>query len=149
MRDFIFIKPTEDLTWERYIEISNNLTKINKDDVSYELMEYTSVFAYYNGILNTYKFELDRAQHIIDQSEATIRSICDQDYRAHNNSKPTDKYLEMKVNTNEEYQTFIKGKTKLDYKYNLMKGLVHSLEFKKDCLVQLSSNNRAEAKLYS
>jgi hypothetical protein len=148
MKNFKFIKPNEELSWETYVDVSDNLGTIDKTDISGELVNHSALFAYYNGILNNSKLEVDLLTSLMEKLEAEIRTRVYKEYKAENKSKPTDKYLEMSVLSDNLYQEQKDKLIRLEYKYNLLKGLVNSLEHRKDCLIQLSSNSRAEMKLY-
>ena len=62
--------------------------------------------------------------------------------------KLTAKDLDDIVESTSEYAVYTKSVTDASFQYTLLKGLVSALEHKKDMLVQLSSNRRAETNLY-
>ena len=63
-------------------------------------------------------------------------------------TKQTAKDLDDFVMSEPEFALYTKKVNDAQFKYTLLKGLVSSLEHKKDMLVQLSSNRRAETNLY-
>jgi len=148
MREYIFLKKEETLDWQKYIELADNLAKIDKTYLDTELGHHASIFAYYSGLLNEAKSQSELNQHYLDKLEADIRSTEDAKYRLENKSKPTDKYLESKVLSNEGYSDLKEKKLALDHRFNLLKGLISSLEHRKDCLIQISSNSRKEMGIY-
>jgi hypothetical protein len=148
MREYIFLKNNEELNWEKYIELADNLAKIDKTYLETELGNHASIFAYYSGLLNESKAKSELTQHYLDKMEADIRSREDAKYRLENKSKPTDKYLESKVLSDEGYSRLKEDKLTQDHRFNLLKGLISSLEHRKDCLIQISSNSRKEMAIY-
>ena len=64
------------------------------------------------------------------------------------NMKATDKYLEAYVISQPEYRELHEKVVTQNFKLNLITNLVQSLEQKKDMLVQLSANSRAETQIY-
>ena len=62
-------------------------------------------------------------------------------------AKQTAKDLDDFVESSDEYKLYNGKVNEAQFKYTLLKGLVSSLEHKKDMLVQLSSNRRAETNL--
>jgi hypothetical protein len=148
MREYIFLSKDDDLDWKKYVELADNLARIDKTYLDFELGHHASVFAYYSGLLNEAKAKSELTQHYLDKLEADIRSREDAKYRLENKSKPTDKYLESKVLSDEEYNSLKQQKLTLDHRFNLLKGLISSLEHRKDCLIQISSNSRKEMGIY-
>jgi hypothetical protein len=142
------LKNNEELNWEKYIELADNLAKIDKTYLETELGHHASIFAYYSGLLNESKARSELTQHYLDKMEADIRSKEDAKYRLENKSKPTDKYLESKVLSDDGYSRLKEEKLALDHRFNLLKGLISSLEHRKDCLIQISSNSRKEMGIY-
>ena len=63
-------------------------------------------------------------------------------------AKQTAKDLDDFVESTSEYAVYTEKVNEASFKYTLLKGLVSSLDHKKDMLVQLSSNRRAETNLY-
>jgi len=63
--------------------------------------------------------------------------------------KPTAKDLDDYVLSQEEYGRIVREVNELTLKFNMLKSLVQSLGQKKDLLVQLSANMRAEKNIYS
>ncbi len=148
MREYIFMKKEAKLDWQTYIELADNLAKIDKTYLETELGHHASIYAYYSGLLNESKAESEMNQHYLDKLEAEIRSREDAKYRLENKSKPTDKYLESKVLSDEQYNRLKEEKIGMDHRFNLLKGLLSSLEHRKDCLIQISSNSRKEMGIY-
>jgi adenine C2-methylase RlmN of 23S rRNA A2503 and tRNA A37 len=90
------------------------------------------------------KREMKYIQIEIDESMASLRR------EAKNNTvkKLTAKDLDDIVFSNEDIREKQKKLNDATFKYELLKGLVRSLEQKKDMLQQVSANKREEIKLY-
>lgn len=146
--DLTSFKPGDEFEWEDFVKLSNRINSINQVDLSNELEHQAAVYSYYGGILSNIKRDLDLQENTLNKLEADIRSSFYKSYKDEHKTKPTDKMTEAQVLSNDAYQSVKKSIIHLEYKYNLFKGLLHGLDQKKDCLVQLSSNRRAETKLY-
>lgn len=145
--DLTKFKPSDNFEWEDYVDLSNRVNSIDVTNINNELSLHSAAYSYYNGVMHKIKREVDHQNNILERLEADIRSSFVKSYMATNKTKPTDKMAESTVLTNDDYQNQKKHIIDLEYKYNLFKGLTYALEHRKDCLVQLSSNLRAETKL--
>jgi hypothetical protein len=145
--DLTKFRPDDNFEWEDYVILSNKVNSIDTNNINNELSLHSAAYSYYNGVLHKVKRELDLQNNILERLEADIRSSFIKSYMAVNKTKPTDKMAESTVLTNDDYQNQKKCIIDLEYKYNLFKGLCYAMEHRKDCLVQLSSNLRAENKL--
>lgn len=146
--DLTYFKPDDNFEWEDYVKLSNKITSIDQSNINNELEIHSAIYSYYAGILHKIKRELDLQQCTLDKLGADIRSTFFAQYKVLNGAKPTEKIIESEVIRNSDVQNLKKVIIDLEYKYNLFKGLSYGLEHRKDCLIQLSSNKRAEIKLY-
>ena len=146
--DLTSFKPDDQFEWEDFVRLSNQINSINQAELSNELETQAAVYSYYGGVLSKIKREVDLQENTLSKLEADIRSSFYKSYKDENKAKPTDKMTEAQVIKDESYQLVKRNIIDLEYKYNLFKGLLHGLDQKKDCLIQLSSNRRAETKLY-
>ncbi len=135
------------LDWEVYTEVSQALTKINKHDIQGELTSHPSIYSYYASLRDKAKAEHDRANHAIHEYVALKKYEIAENPPA--GKRLTDKYLESLVEKDAEYNRLCRSAISKGEFYNLLKSLTNSLEHKKDCLVQMSANSRAEIKLSS
>jgi len=137
-----------DLNWENYIEISDAIVRFDKNNVEGELIEQASIYSYYQGLLTVAKREYDKSQLDLAQFVATSRKD-EQETCLKTGRKVTEKSLEAFVISLPDYKEKTEYAIELSYKLSLLKGLVEALQHKKDMLVQISANTRAETKLYS
>ena len=138
------LEALEDLTWDNYVDIADGITQFNKHEIDNELTRQASVYSYYQVLLSVAKKRLDDANLDLTKYMAQTRK----DKKAATAAKQTAKDLDDFVESSDEFAVYTKKVNDASFKYTLLKGLVSSLEHKKDMLVQLSSNRRAEANLY-
>jgi len=134
----------EDLTWENYIDIADGVTQFDKHEIDTEMARQASVYSYYQGLLSLSKKALDDANLALTQYTAMTRK----EQKEGSSNKQTAKDLDDFVESRDTFRVYTKSVNDAQFKYTLLKGLVSSLEHKKDMLVQLSSNRRAETNLY-
>jgi hypothetical protein len=139
------IEAYEVFTWENFTFIGKQLSKVDKDNLSGELMGHPAVFQQCMALLALSKKELDEANHELTYLGSFLRK----ESKENTKIKLTAKDLDDIVFTDSEYREMERKVTEATHKYLMVKGLVTSLEHKKDILVQLSANNRSETKLYS
>jgi hypothetical protein len=138
------LEALEDLTWENYVDIADAATKFDKHEIDSELAKQASVYSYYQGLLSVAKNKLDKANLELIKYTAQTRK----EKKGSTLAKQTAKDLDDFVESSAEFAVYTESVNECSFKYTLLKGLVSSLEHKKDMLVQLSSNRRAETNLY-
>ena len=138
------LEALEDLTWENYVDIADGITQYDKHNIDDEMTRQASIYSYYQGLLSISKKRLDDANLGLTTYMAQTRK----DKRGSSAAKQTAKDLDDFVESTLEYTEHTKKVNDASFKYTLLKGLVSSLDHKKDMLVQLSSNRRAETNLY-
>ena len=138
------LEALEDITWENYVDIADGVTQFNKHEIDDELARQASIYSYYQGLLSIAKKRLDDSN--LDLTKFTAQTRKDQ--KAATTAKQTAKDLDDFVESSPEFAVYTSKVNDASFKYTLLKGLVSSLEHKKDMLVQLSSNRRAETNLY-
>ena len=138
------LEALEDLTWENYVDIADGITQYDKHNIDDEMTRQASIYSYYQGLLSISKKRLDDANLGLTTYMAQTRK----DKRGSSVVKQTAKDLDDFVESTLEYTEHTKKVNDASFKYTLLKGLVSSLDHKKDMLVQLSSNRRAETNLY-
>jgi hypothetical protein len=133
---------------DKYIELTQELAKINRHDIAGELSTHPAVFSYYSGLTLTQKGKLDRQNNsLLNLFSFHRMTVSDSNKKA--GSKATATYLEDCVNSLPEIQNLRESIQKEEEIYLLLKSICTMLEHKKDMLVQLSANLRTETKLYN
>ena len=138
------LEALEDLTWENYVDIADGITQYDKHAIDDEMTKQASIYSYYQGLLSIAKKRLDDANLDLTTYTAQTRKERKEGSMAKQTAKDLDDFVE----SSDEYKLYNGKVNEAQFKYTLLKGLVSSLEHKKDMLVQLSSNRRAETNLY-
>jgi len=139
------LEALEDLTWSNYVDIADAITKFDKHEIDNELARQASIYSYYQGLLSISKKTLDDANLKLTKFIAeTGKEKKQRSYPKKLTAKDIDNFVE----STPEFLEYSKEVNEASFKYTLLKGLVGALEQKKDMLVQLSSNRRAETNLY-
>ena len=138
------IESLEDFTWENYKDISDALVQYNEFEVENEMSRQASIYSYYYGLMGMAKKMVGERSLALTRFMAQLRK----EAKASSSVKLTAKDLDDLVFADDQY---FRRQTALDdatLKYELLKGLVRSLEQKKDMLQQASANKREETKIY-
>ena len=138
------LEALEDLTWENYVDIADGVTKFDKHEIDNEMAKQSSIYSYYQGLLSISKKKLDDANLELTKYMATTRKEKKESTMAKQTAKDLDDFVESSI----DFSVYNSKVNEAQFKYTLLKGLVSALEHKKDMLVQLSSNRRAETNLY-
>lgn len=138
------LEALDDLTWENYVDIADGITQFDKHAIDDEMTRQASIYSYYQGLLSLAKKSLDDANLDLTKYTAQTRKERKESTAAKQTAKDLDDFVESST----EFVLYNGKVNDAQFKYTLLKGLVSSLEHKKDMLVQLSSNRRAETNLY-
>ncbi len=132
-------------SWDNYKQISEAISEINQNEMEREMAHQPSMYSYYHGLMASAKHEHNDLQTDVNALTAKLRA-------GHKNAssvKLTAKDLDDLVMSDEAYITASKDLNEASFRYEILKGLCRALEHKKDMIVQMSSNRRAETKLYN
>jgi hypothetical protein len=140
------LRAYEDFTWENFASIGKELSKINGDNLTEELIQHPMIFQQYMSLMALSKKELDEASSSLNLISSRLRKQHKQFAQL---KKLTAKDLDDLVFTDDEYVEADQKVIGATHKYLTIKGMVSALEHKKDILVQLSANSRSETKLYN
>jgi hypothetical protein len=130
--------------WETYHIISDELLKFDDHSIDSELSRQASVYSYYHALMAFAKKELSDAENKHTQLMSQLRK----EKRIEGGGKLTAKDLDDAVLCDEQLKEHQDLVNDLEFRYELLKGLVRALEQKKDMLQQVSANKREETKLY-
>jgi hypothetical protein len=140
----IDITVLEDFTWENYRDISDALVKFHDNNIDEEMQRQASLYSYYHGLMCAAKKSMNDLDADLTRLSAKLRS----GYKSSATGKLTAKDLDDLVLADDSYGVAQGEVNEATFKYELLKGLVKSLEQKKDMLQQVSANKREEIKLY-
>ena len=122
--------------------------KVDKHNLAGEMLQLPAQYAYYHTLMIKAQARSDSAEGNLDKYRANKSKEC-QDFMASDGKKATAKDMENYVNSSTSYREKYDDHIKLKEKYLTLKGLVQAVGIKRDMLIQLSSNERAETKLYN
>lgn len=138
----------ENLNWELYIDLSEDLTKVNTMRIDEELGKQATIFSYYSGLFEYAKKDCEILEIELTQAMADARMVAQRECEA-KGTRPTANILDSYVNSDSIYKELSLKLTECKYKLGLLKSLMNSLSHKKDMLVQISASQRDEKKIYS
>ena len=134
----------ENFTWDNYKDISDALSSFDDGMIDQEMMRQATLYSYYYGLMSVAKRQMNNESTALTQFSSQLRKQA----KNHTIKKLTAKDLDDLVFGDEDYRTRDMQLNDATFKYELLKGLVRSLEQKKDMLQQVSANKREEIKLY-
>ena len=140
------LRAYEEFTWENFTLIGKELSKIDRENINEELIKHPTLFQQYISLLALSKRQLDEAATYLNLTTSRIRK----DFKQSSFPKKlTAKDLDDLVFVDHEYTEAADKVTVANHRYLMVKGMVSTMEHKKDVLVQLSANGRSETRLYS
>lgn len=138
----------KDITVDTYPTITRDITKIDLNTLDDELGNQASLYSWYHGLLAICKSKVRKVETDIEIFESMVRND-EYTRRLEEGQKVTEKIMESFVKSRPEYREMLESKREWETKYDLLKGIVTSLTHKRDTLIQLSSNARAEKNIYN
>lgn len=138
----------EQLDWETYITLSESLTNIDALRVESELTSQPKLFSYYAGLFETAKKDVEKLEVSLTQAVANAKMEATDALKAEG-VRPTGALLETHAESDSRVVSLNEELTTVKYKMGLLRSLMQALSHKKDCLVQISANQRAEKGLYN
>jgi hypothetical protein len=142
------IKELYDTFTDEYLTISKKYLQIHDSDIESTLMNHSAIYAYFAALLSYAKKVRDDVTIKLDKDEADIMAARRLKLESVG-TKVTQGSLNSYVLSVPELVTTRQKLVNADSRYTLAKSLINALDHQKDCLVQISANKRAEAKLFS
>ena len=133
---------------DEYLTISKKYLQINDSDIETTLMNHSAIYAYFAALLSYAKKVRDEASIKLDKDESDTMAARRLSQES-GGQKVTQGSLNSYVLSVPELVSIRQELVDADSKYTLAKSLINALDHQKDCLVQISANKRAEAKLFS
>ena len=135
----------KDMSVEDYFDIVEETTRVDSNNLEDAMVRQSSIYASYSTMACMAKVDMERANRGLEKfASMTRKQIKDE-----SSSKMTAKDLDDAVFSHFDYDEHNDKYLDAKQKYEFLKGLVMSLSHKKDMLVQLSSHQREEKKLYN
>jgi hypothetical protein len=139
----------ENLDWEVYVALSEDLTSINMNSIDEELAKQATIFSYYSGLYEYAKKDHDILQIELDEERADARIRAQQEGEQRSGKRPTANILDAYVTSDPACKILVRNLADCSSKVGLLKRLMNALSQKKDTLVQIASAQREEKKIYS
>jgi hypothetical protein len=133
---------------DEYLTISKKYLQIDDSDIETTLMNHSAIYAYFAALLSYAKKIRDEKSIKLDKEESEVMKERAMELKA-SGQKATQSSLNSYVLSVPELVLVRQELADADSKYSLAKSLLNALDHQKDCLVQISANKRAEAKLFS
>ena len=138
----------EDLDLGVYQDLVQELASINHLNIEGELLHQARIYSSYAGLLEHAKKECGNLEIELNVCQHTARIVAKEECEA-KGTRPTVAVLDSFVNSDESCIKLTKKLVELKEKEGLLKSLVNALSHRKDCLIQLSTHQRNEKKIYS
>tara|TARA_R110001583_G_scaffold179135_1_gene335676 strand:+ start:797 stop:1228 length:432 start_codon:yes stop_codon:yes gene_type:complete len=135
----------KDMSVEEYFDIVEETTRVDANNLEDAMVRQSSIYASYSTMACMAKVDMERANRELEKFASMTRK----QIKSESSSKMTAKDLDDAVFSHFDYDGYNDKYLEAKQKYEFLKGLVMSLNHKKDMLVQLSSHQREEKKLYN
>jgi len=132
----------------QYLSISKKYLQITESDIDTTLRNHSAIYAYFAALLSYAKRIKDNKIIEVDKKESEVMEKRRAELEM-SGQKATQGALNSYVLSVPELVQLKEELALADSKYSLAKSFINALDHQKDCLVQLSANKRAEAKLFS
>jgi len=146
--NFFYTLTLDDIHKDNLKRIIAQIAAIDDSGLEVALSLLPSVYGYLACLLSEAKERMDLAEVELEQQEARLRKDIRESMKKQG-AKITEKTLDAEVICSAEYiekrVDFIEATTK----YNTMRNLLTTIEYKKDMVIQISANTRNEKKLYT
>ena len=130
---------------EDYFDIVEETTRVDANNLEDAMVRQSSIYASYSTMACMAKVDMERANRELEKFASMTRK----QIKSESSSKMTAKDLDDALFSHFDYDGYNDKYLEAKQKYEFLKGLVMSLNHKKDMLVQLSSHQREEKKLYN
>jgi hypothetical protein len=145
---YFYILTLDDINKENMKNIIAALVALDDSGIDYTLNKLPAIYGYIAMLMAEAKHNMDLAEVELEQQEAQLRKEIRENMKKQG-AKITEKTLDAEVIVAPGY--IVKRVEALDAttKYNLVRNLLTTIEYKKDMAIQISANTRNEKKLYS
>jgi len=138
----------DDLDLGVYQDLAQELASINHLNIEGELLHQARIYSSYAGLLEHAKKECGNLEIELIRCQTNARIEARESCEA-KKIKATVAIMDSFVNSDESCIKLTKKLVELKEKEGLLKSLVNALSHRKDCLIQLSTHQRNEKKIYS
>ena len=138
----------DEINTEAYRKLVSEISHIEPHKMDDELAILPAVYGYYAGLLAEAKENMEILSFEADKRLAKVRLDVHVSLRKQG-AKITEKILDTESFIDEIYLNKKEDLIKAGTKFNLVRNILTTLEYKKDMLIQLSVNTRQEKKMFS
>ena len=114
----------DNFTWDNYKDISDALSSFDDGMIDQEMMRQATLYSYYYGLMSVAKRQMNNESTALTQFASQVRK----EAKNHTIKKLTAKDLDDLVYGDEDYRAKDIQLNDATFKYELLKGLVRSLE---------------------
>lgn len=132
------------LNLDEIADLSKELLKLDLENIYANLKDQSYTFFYFSMAMARLKKDYEDLVVDLNQLKFKVRKEVEE---ATPQKKLTEKYLESFVEAHPDVVKLYKKINEYDSQLEIFKGLVKALEQRRDMIVQMSSNRRAETKL--
>lgn len=136
-----------DFTWMEYTELVDVLTSVQPNMLNQELSELPRVYTYFSGMAAIAKEQASRAESDLELLVFHLKQEATEEIEK-DGKRATKERVEAQALKDPEYYTQSLELLRKEKVYTSLKGLLQGLSIKRDCLVQLSANQRGEIQMY-
>jgi len=145
---FFYNLTLDDIRKDNLKNIISHIAAVDDSGLEVALSLLPPIYGYLACLLSEAKEKMDLAELELEEKEARLRKDIRESMKKQG-AKITEKTLDAEVICSAEYierkVEFIEATTK----YNTMRNLLTTIEYKKDMVIQISANTRNEKKLYT
>jgi|DEB0MinimDraft_6_1074348.scaffolds.fasta_scaffold110841_2 hypothetical protein len=146
MRSEDLLRAYDELDMELYLKLSDSLTSINKFSINDDIVNHSRIYSYYAGLMEYASFQVKQYENELEKYQVDLKNDA-RDAIIHAGARATVAAVEDYVGRDTTLHTMKKNLEEKRYKQGLLKSLVQSMSHRKDLLVQLSANSRAETRM--
>jgi hypothetical protein len=146
--NFFYTLTLDDVHKDNLKKIITQIAAIDDSGLEVALSLLPSIYGYLACLLSEAKEKMDLAEVELEQREAQLRKQIRETMKKQG-AKITEKTLDAEVICSSEYIVKRVEFIEATSKYNTMRNLLTTIEYKKDMVIQISANTRNEKKLYT
>ena len=138
----------DDFDWQNFRALSTEICSINENNLSQEMIKLPNLYVQWYQLLARARKKVDAKGAELARLSAELSKECQTKY-SEKGKKATARDLDSYVASSELFNQATKESYDAREVYEMIKSVVNAISHKKDMLVQLNSDRRAETKLYN
>ena len=138
----------DDFDWKNFRALSTEICSINENNLSDEMIKLPNVYVQWYQLLARARKRVDAKGAVVARISAELSNECQTTY-IEKGKKATARDLDSYVASHPDFNNANKESYNAREVYEMIKSVVSAISHKKDMLVQLNSDRRAETKLYN